>query len=137
MHKLTIVLLLTLIPLFGVSQNTVSGKIVDELGLPIYMASVEIDQTDDITYTDNDGAFTLISNKAFHWKINIKSKGYKAESFFVLDGGKTSPLILEYDEEMKKLLGGNSSLNLKYHLKPFYQKFSDKKSRNQLAKVNY
>ncbi|WP_394970416.1 carboxypeptidase-like regulatory domain-containing protein [uncultured Croceitalea sp.] len=134
MHKVTIVLLLTLIPFFGMSQNTISGKIVDELGLPIYMASVEIDQTDDITYTDYEGAFILTSNKDFHWKINIKSKGYKAESFFVLDGGKTSALILEYDEEMKKLLGGNSSINLKYHLKPFFKKFMEKKSQNQLAK---
>lgn len=114
MHKLTLVLLLTLIPFFGLSQNTVTGKIVDELGLPIYMASVEIDQTDEVVYTGYDGNFSLTSKKDFHWKINITSTGYKPESFFVLDGGKTESLVLEYNEEMKKLLKGDSSLREKF-----------------------
>lgn len=104
-----ILVLIGIFPLFVLSQNTVKGKIVDELGLPIYMASVEIEQTGDIAYTDGDGAFTLTSEKDFHWKINIKSKGYKSESFFVLDGGKTEALVLEYDMDMKKLLSGDSS----------------------------
>jgi len=104
-----IFVLVTLFPVFVMSQNTITGKIVDELGLPIYMASVEIDKTEDIVYTDYEGVFTLSSKKGFHWKINIKSKGYKKESFFVLDGGKTEALILEYDEEMKKMLTVNNS----------------------------
>lgn len=135
MHKVTIVLLLTLIPLFGASQNTVSGKIVDELGLPIYMASVEIDKSEDITYTNYEGAFTLTSTKNFHWKITVRSKGYKTASYFVLDGGKTTELVLEYDEEMKKLLEGNSGNDTEFHLKPFHKKFLESKSKNELAKV--
>jgi len=110
MHKFTVVLLLAFIPFFGLGQNSISGTIVDELGLPIYRASVEIPQTDAITYTDYDGAFTLRSAKDFHWKIIIKSKGYKSESFFVLKGGKTDVLMLEYDMEIKKLLEGNTGI---------------------------
>ncbi len=103
-------LLLTFVPLIGLGQNTISGKIVDELGLPIYRASVEIHQTDAITYTDYEGAFTLTSAKDFHWKITIKSKGYKSESFFVLEGGKTAALVLEYDIEINTLLDDTSDI---------------------------
>lgn len=132
MHKLTLVLLLTIIPLLGFSQNTVTGKIVDELGLPIYMASVAIEQTDDITYTDSDGSFTLTSKKDFHWKVNIKSKGYKSESFFVLSGGKTESLVLEYNAEMKKLLIGNSSINIK-SIFPIHKSILNPKSSNEFS----
>jgi|GEM_PF-2548618 len=132
MHKLTLVLLLTFIPLFGISQNTVTGKIVDELGLPIYMASVAIEQTDDITYTDSDGTFTLTSKKDFHWKVNIKSKGYKSESFFVLSGGKTESLVLEYNAEMKKLLIGNSSINIR-SIFPIQKSILNPKSSNKFS----
>jgi hypothetical protein len=136
MHKVTLVLLLTIIPLLGFSQNTVTGKIVDELGLPIYMASVAIEQTDDITYTDSDGTFTLTSKKNFHWKVNIKSKGYKSESFFVLSGGKTESLVLEYNAEMKKLLIGNSSLHPKI-LNPNSKGFKLKKTTVVASIINY
>lgn len=132
MHKVTLVLLLTIIPLLGFSQNTVTGKIVDELGLPIYMASVAIEQTDDITYTDSDGTFTLTSKKDFHWKVNIKSQGYKSESFFVLSGGKTESLVLEYNAEMKKLLIGNSNLYNKSR-KPLRKFELYPKSNNKLS----
>ncbi len=104
-------LLLTYIPFFGISQNTISGKVVDELGLPIYMASVEIDQTDDITYTNYEGEFTLTSKKDFHWKVNIKSKGYKSESFFVLGGRSTESLVMEYDDALQSILEKKIGLN--------------------------
>lgn len=107
--RTAILVLIGVFPVFVLSQNTITGKIVDELGLPIYMASVEIEQTGDIVYTNGDGDFTLTSEKDFHWKIKIKSKGYKSESFFVLDGGKTEALILEYDMDMKKILSSDSS----------------------------
>ena len=106
MRIVTIMLILSFVPYFGFSQNAISGKIVDELGLPVYMATVEIHDTEDITYTDFDGSFSLRSEKDFHWKIDIKSKGYKTESFFVLSGGSTGDIVLEYDAEMKKLLEG-------------------------------
>ncbi|MCL6265107.1 carboxypeptidase-like regulatory domain-containing protein [Flagellimonas myxillae] len=80
------------------------GKIVDELGFPVYRAAVELQTTDNITYTDLDGSFELSSTKNFHWKINISSKGYKSESFFVLDGGNTGAIVLEFDMDLKDML---------------------------------
>ncbi|WP_298791186.1 carboxypeptidase-like regulatory domain-containing protein [uncultured Allomuricauda sp.] len=106
MRIVTIMLILSFVPYFGHSQNTISGKIVDELGLPVYLATVEINDTEDIAYTDFEGFFSLKSEKGFHWKIEIKSKGYKTESFFVLSGGSTGDIILEYNAEMRKLLEG-------------------------------
>ncbi len=99
-------LILSFVPYFGLGQNTITGKIVDELGLPVYLATVEIHDTEDIAYTDLDGSFSLKSEKNFHWKIEIKSKGYKTESFFVLSGGSTGEIVLEYNAEMKRMLEG-------------------------------
>lgn len=129
-------LLLTYIPFFGISQNTISGKVVDELGLPIYMASVEIDQTDDITYTNYEGEFTLTSKKDFHWKVNIKSKGYKSESFFVLGGGKTESLMLEYDAEMQSILEKKVGFNKKHYRKTFYRFNFLSKSKKEFTLVS-
>ncbi|WP_435623129.1 carboxypeptidase-like regulatory domain-containing protein [Flagellimonas sp.] len=106
MRKVTFTLLLFAIPIFGISQNVVTGKIIDELGLPIYLAMVEINSTDNKVYTNFDGVFTIESEKEFHWKINISSKGYKTESFFVLSGGSAGEIVLEYNEEMRRLLEG-------------------------------
>ena len=133
MHKLNTVLLLAYIPFFGLCQNnTVTGNIVDELGLPIYRASIEIDQTKDITYTDYEGAFLLASTKNFHWKVNIKSKGYKSESFFVLSSGKLENLVLEYNAEMQSILGKKVGLIQKFYWEPASYKFNlfSKKNRN-------
>ncbi len=106
MRKVTFTLILFAIPILGIGQNVVTGKIIDELGLPIYRASVEINSTDTKTFTNFDGEFTLESDKDFHWKIIISSQGYKTESFFVLSGGKAGEIVLEYNEEMRKLLEG-------------------------------
>lgn len=107
MRKVTFTLILSAFPFFGMSQNVVTGKIIDELGLPIYLAAVEINSSEDKVFTDFDGVFSLESDKGFHWKINISSEGYKTESFFVLSGGSTGEIILEYNAEMRKLLEGN------------------------------
>lgn len=100
-------LLLSLVPIFGIGQHTISGKIVDELGLPVYLASVQIEETETITYTDFDGSFTLKSDRKFHWKIKINSQGYKPETYFVLSGGRTGDIVIEYDDAMRELLGVN------------------------------
>jgi len=109
MRILTIVLLLAIAPLFGQAQNTITGKIVDELGLPIYMAAISIDSPKNIVYTDYDGNFTLTSEKDFHWKINISSAGYTTESFFVLSGGSAGEIILPYGNELRELLVSEQS----------------------------
>ncbi|MEO0572400.1 MAG: carboxypeptidase-like regulatory domain-containing protein [Bacteroidota bacterium] len=110
MRILTIVLIMALAPIFGQAQNTVTGKIVDELGLPIYMAGISLETSEIIVYTDYDGNFTLSSEKDFHWKITISSAGYKPESFFVLDGGNAGEIILQYGDELRELLISEQSL---------------------------
>ncbi len=106
MRKVTFTLILFAIPILGIGQNVVTGKIIDELGLPIYRASIEINSTDTKVYTNFDGVFSLESDKEFHWKINISSQGYKTESFFVLSGGSAGEIVLEYNDEMRKILEG-------------------------------
>ncbi|WP_139063762.1 carboxypeptidase-like regulatory domain-containing protein [Flagellimonas eckloniae] len=115
MRIVTCMFILSIIPYFGIGQNKITGKIVDQLGFPVYRASVELNATDNITYTDYDGSFSLSSTKDFHWKINIKSKGYKPESFFVLNGGNTGNIVLEYNTDINKLLDGSSSLHQKFY----------------------
>lgn len=134
MRIVTFMLMLSLAPYFGFGQNQITGKIVDELGFPVYRASVELNATDNITYTDFDGSFVLISDKDFHWKINIKSKGYKPESFFVLNGGKTGDIVLEFDTDIKKLLeGGSSSLHQKFYWNPWNETILFSQPENLLA----
>lgn len=136
MRIVTIVLILFAVPFFGQSQNTITGKVTDELGLPIYLASISIDASEDTTYTNYDGAFSLTSEKDFHWKINIESAGYKTESFFVLSGGSTESIVLEYNEEMKKLLDGHSGLHQKFFPKLPFKEILFEKLENSLV-TNY
>ncbi|SNZ01856.1 carboxypeptidase-like regulatory domain-containing protein [Flagellimonas pacifica] len=135
MRIVTYMLVLSFVPYFGLCQNKISGKIVDELGFPVYRASVEINATDSITYTDYDGSFTLISEKDFHWKINIKSKGYKPESFFVLNGGNTGNIILKYDVDINKLLDGSSGLYQKFYWDSWNNEILFPKSEGLLVSV--
>jgi roadblock/LC7 domain-containing protein len=128
-------LVLSFIPYFGVSQNKITGKIVDELGFPIYRASVEINATDNITYTDYDGSFTLISEKDFHWKINITSKGYKPESFFVLNGGNTGDIVLKYDADINKLLDGSSNLHQRFYWDSWNEEILFPKSESLVVSI--
>ena len=104
MRIFILVLLFACAPIFGQAQNTITGKIVDELGLPIYVAAISLDAAEIVVHTDYDGNFTLTSEKDFHWKINISSAGYKPESFFVLDGGNAGEIILQYGDELRELL---------------------------------
>lgn len=133
MRIVPIVLILFALPFFGHTQNTISGQVTDELGLPIYLASIGIASTEDIVYTNAEGRFSLTSEKDFHWKINVSSAGYKTESFFVLSGGDTQSLVLEYNEEMKKLLGAHSSLDYRLKLKTLKAKLFFEEPKKQLA----
>ena len=104
MRIFSIVLLLAFASFFCQAQNTVTGKIVDELGLPIYRAAISIDSSDDVVYTNYNGDFILTNEKDFHWKITISSAGYKTESFFVLSGGGAGEIVLPYGDELRELL---------------------------------
>lgn len=89
---------------FAYGQHTVKGKVVDELGLPVYMAQIQILGADTTTFTDIEGNFKLESEKDFHWKLDIGSAGFKPETFFVLNAGKTEDIVLKYDTAIKALI---------------------------------
>ncbi len=133
MRILTTVLLLFSMPYFGLGQNTISGKVVDELGLPVYLAAISLDTTDEATYSDYEGSFVLTSSKDFHWKVSISSKGYQTESFFVLSGGRTEDIVLQYDEEMRKLINGTSSIFHRFFQHPLYREILFPKRKIELA----
>ena len=92
---------------FCFSQNKVSGRIVDELGFPLYKASIAIADSEDVTYTDFDGNFTLESSKKFYWKILIDSEGFEPEIFFVLDGGSMQTIQLKFDMNLDAFISKN------------------------------
>jgi len=94
---------------FCFSQNRVTGKVVDELGFPLYKASITLVNSGEIAYTDFDGNFTLESTKKFHWKITIDSEGFEPEIFFVLDGGSMETIALNFDLDMRELISEETS----------------------------
>ena len=114
MRIVPIVLILYAIPFLAQAQNTIHGQVTDELGLPVYRASISIAASEAVTYTNAEGQFSLTSEQDFHWKINVASVGYKTESYFVLSGGNTQNIILEYDEKMKKLLEAHSCIDFRF-----------------------
>lgn len=120
MRMTVVLLILCLSPKLVVSQNTISGEVIDELGLPIYAAAISIVGTETTVYTNFEGEFTLTSDKKFHWKINISSKGYEEEAFFVLDGGKTEPIVLQYDAAMRKMIEGKAYLRKPWTTPPLF-----------------
>ncbi|NJB37347.1 carboxypeptidase-like regulatory domain-containing protein [Croceivirga sp. JEA036] len=105
MRKLTSALFMSAAFTFAYSQHTVKGKVIDELGLPVYMAQIQILGADTTTFTDVDGYFKLESEKGFHWKLDIGSAGFKPETFFVLSAGRTEDIVLKYDTAIKSLIG--------------------------------
>ncbi len=94
---------------FCFSQNRVTGKVVDELGFPLYKASITLVDSGEIAYTDFDGDFTLESTQKFHWKVTIDSEGFEPEIFFVLDGGSMETIVLNFDLDMRELISDETS----------------------------
>jgi len=86
------------------SQNKVTGTVVDELGFPLYKASISLNDTEEVVFTDYEGNFTLESPKKFHWKVTVASQGFEPEIFFVLDGGSMETITLKFDLGLRELL---------------------------------
>lgn len=93
------------------SQNMVSGKVVDELGFPLYKAAISVAGSEEVVYTDFDGNFTYESPKAFHWKLTITSEGFEPEFFFVMDGGSMETIALRFDMDLEEILSEEVSLD--------------------------
>ncbi len=73
-----IYILLLFIPFLGMSQTNVSGKVIDEDGNPIAYANVIFPNSTVGTATDNDGKFSLYSEKKYT-EIEVSFIGYNTK----------------------------------------------------------
>ena len=80
------VLLVSLFLLSGYSfaQQTVSGLVTDESGVPLPGATVVVDQTNNGTTTDFDGNYSISASNG--QSISISFVGYKTINILVADG---------------------------------------------------
>lgn len=104
MSKLTTVVFCLVVSLYAHAQNQVSGKVVDELGFPVASASITLEGTEEVVYSDLKGMFSLDSEKDFYWKIEIASQGYETESFYILEGGNAGIVTLNFAIDLDDLL---------------------------------
>src|SRR6056300_644976 len=82
-NNLLLVLLL-LVSGFTFAQQTISGLVTDEAGVPLPGATVVVDQTNDGTTTDFDGNFSISASNG--QSISISFVGYNTVSIAVADG---------------------------------------------------
>ena len=84
------------IPLWGMAQSSVSGKIVDSDGLGLVAASIIETGTTNGTYSDGDGNFTL-NLKSVPTNITITFLGFNTETRDITK--TTSDLVITLNEE--------------------------------------
>ncbi len=82
-NKLLLVLLL-LVSGFTFAQQTISGLVTDEAGVPLPGATVVVNQTNNGTTTDFDGNFSISASDG--QSISISFVGYQTLSIVVGDG---------------------------------------------------
>ena len=82
-NNLLLVLLL-LVSGFTFAQQTISGLVTDEAGVPLPGATVVVDQTNDGTTTDFDGNYSISASDG--QSISISFVGYQTLSIVVGDG---------------------------------------------------
>ena len=82
-NKLLLVMLF-LVSGFAFAQQTISGLVTDEAGVPLPGATVVVDQTNDGTTTDFDGNYSISASDG--QSISISFVGYQTLSIVVGDG---------------------------------------------------
>ena len=65
------------------AQNTVSGIVLDDEGLPLYGATVIIGDSNEGTVTNPQGAFELKTEKEFPLEIEVSFVGFDSKTFTV------------------------------------------------------
>lgn len=63
------------------AQNTVSGIVLDDEGLPLYGATVIIGDSNEGTVTNPQGAFELKTEKEFPLEIEVSFVGFDSKTF--------------------------------------------------------
>jgi len=83
-YKKVLLVSLFLLSGYAFAQQTVSGLVTDESGVPLPGATVVVDQTNNGTTTDFDGNYSISASNG--QSISISFVGYKTINILVADG---------------------------------------------------
>ena len=84
------------------AQQTISGLVTDETGVPLPGATVIVDQTNDGTTTDFDGNFSV--SAADGQTLSISYVGYKTIRIDITGGSDTYNISLEPDQLLDEVV---------------------------------
>ena len=98
------IVLLFAFPFLIFSQTNVSGKVIDEDGNPIPFANVIFPKTTKGTITDNDGKFSLYSDKRQN-EIEVSSMGYTSKTIHLKkDNTNNLTIVLTEGEVLNEIV---------------------------------
>lgn len=86
------------------SQTTVTGKVVDENLEPVAGANVIISNTADGTFTDFDGNFTLTTELAPPFELEITSIGYQSATLQISQNNENISVTLLEGSELDEVV---------------------------------
>lgn len=69
------------------AQQTLSGTVADESGMPLANANIVVEGTKDGVVTDFDGNFTLTTDREFPIKLLISYVGFETQTLTVENAG--------------------------------------------------
>ena len=84
------------------AQQTISGLVTDETGVPLPGATVIVDQTNDGTTTDFDGNFSVSASDG--QTLSISYVGYKTIRIDITGGSDTYNISLEPDQLLDEVV---------------------------------
>ncbi|MDO4229174.1 MAG: DUF5686 family protein, partial [Capnocytophaga sp.] len=136
-----ILVLLFCIPFLGWGQTSVAGKVIDENGNPIPFANIIFKNTTIGTSSDNEGNFTLNSNKD-HSILEVSFIGYATKEIRLKSPQETNlQVILVEGEELSEVtLIGRPTKHLSKKENPAYkilQNIWKNKHKNGLKQAEY
>ena len=91
--------LLLLFCAMGFAQSSIKGKVTDELAMPIPGASIVIVGESVGTTADNDGSFTLSTQKNPPFTIEISSIGFASKRFDIRSKNQNVSASLSEDNQ--------------------------------------
>ncbi|KZS39819.1 hypothetical protein AWE51_09220 [Aquimarina aggregata] len=94
MKTITLVLMF-LVSTIGISQNVITGRVIDGFDAPIPGVSITIKGTSISTISDFDGNFTLTSDKDYPITLEASSIGFDPTTYEVTSAGQDITIVLE------------------------------------------
>jgi len=76
---------LVLLPLICFAENTLTGTILDDEGLPLYGATVVVKGSNDGTVNDSQGQYTFTTQSNFPLTLEVSFVGFDTLSFSLSD----------------------------------------------------